>query len=204
MKSSCSDPTLLGSFLENHDLARFPSLTPDLALQKNAIAFTLLMDGIPIVYAGQEHRYAGASAVAAREATWLSGYDTAADLYGFIAALNALRARAVAADEKWTTWNAVASQPAGQDSIVLRKGNAGKQVVAVFTNAGEGAGGATLVLGAETTGFEPGMEVVDVLSCGKATVDGGGGLAVEMEGGLPRVFYPAAGLKGSGLCGSSE
>ena len=48
MKSDCSDTTLLGSFMENHDNVRFPSLTSDLSLAKNAIAFTILADGIPI------------------------------------------------------------------------------------------------------------------------------------------------------------
>ena len=47
-KSTCSDTTLLGSFMENHDNARFPSVTSDLSLAKNAIAFTILQDGIPI------------------------------------------------------------------------------------------------------------------------------------------------------------
>jgi hypothetical protein len=48
MKSDCSDTTLLGAFMENHDNPRFPSLTSDLSLAKNAIAFTILSDGIPI------------------------------------------------------------------------------------------------------------------------------------------------------------
>lgn len=48
MKSDCSDTTLLGTFMENHDNPRFPSLTSDISLTKNAIAFTMLSDGIPI------------------------------------------------------------------------------------------------------------------------------------------------------------
>jgi alpha-amylase len=43
----CSDTSVLGIFAENHDLPRFASLVPDLALAKNAIAFTILADGIP-------------------------------------------------------------------------------------------------------------------------------------------------------------
>jgi hypothetical protein len=46
--SDCLDTTLLGTFMENHDNPRFPSLTSDLSLAKNAIAFTILADGIPI------------------------------------------------------------------------------------------------------------------------------------------------------------
>ena len=43
----CKDTSVLGTFAENHDLPRFASLIPDLALAKNAIAFTILADGIP-------------------------------------------------------------------------------------------------------------------------------------------------------------
>lgn len=49
MKNDCLDTTLLGSFLENHDNPRFPSYTSDYSLDKNAIAFAMLQDGIPIV-----------------------------------------------------------------------------------------------------------------------------------------------------------
>jgi alpha-amylase len=48
MKDTCSDTTLLGSFLENHDQPRFASYTSDYSLAKNAIAFSILQDGIPI------------------------------------------------------------------------------------------------------------------------------------------------------------
>jgi len=48
MMTDCVDTTLLGSFLENHDQPRFPYLTEDMSQAQNAIAFTILMDGIPI------------------------------------------------------------------------------------------------------------------------------------------------------------
>lgn len=44
---SCTDTSVLGVFAENHDLPRFASLVSDLTLAKNAIAFTILSDGIP-------------------------------------------------------------------------------------------------------------------------------------------------------------
>jgi alpha-amylase len=43
----CNDTSVLGTFAENHDLPRFASLVDDMALAKNAIAFTILADGIP-------------------------------------------------------------------------------------------------------------------------------------------------------------
>lgn len=47
VEKGCTDTSVLGTFAENHDLPRFASLVPDLALAKNAIAFTILADGIP-------------------------------------------------------------------------------------------------------------------------------------------------------------
>lgn len=47
VNEGCTDTSVLGTFAENHDLPRFASLVSDLALAKNAIAFTILADGIP-------------------------------------------------------------------------------------------------------------------------------------------------------------
>lgn len=41
---------------------------------------------------------------------------------------------------------------------------------------------------------------MEVLACTSYTVDGSGDLDVAMAGGLPRVFYPASLLSGSGVC----
>lgn len=69
----CKDPTLIGTFIENHDNPRFPFLTKDMSLVKNAIAFTILSDGIPIIYQGQEHHLDGGDDPFCREAIWLTG-----------------------------------------------------------------------------------------------------------------------------------
>lgn len=60
----------------------------------NIVAFTILADGIPIIYEGQEQHYSavgGSGAPYNREAMWLSNYDTEATLYRFIKTLNAIR-----------------------------------------------------------------------------------------------------------------
>ena len=106
MKSTCKDVTLLGSFLENHDNPRFASLTSDMALAKNAIAFQMLADGIPIVYQGQEQHFDGSSTPTQREQLWKSGYDTSAVLYKHIARLNAIRHLAIKNDDGYLSYNA--------------------------------------------------------------------------------------------------
>lgn len=199
MKSSCSDTTLLGSFLENHDLPRFPSQTSDLSLQKNAIAFTMLADGIPIIYAGGEQRYSGGNVPADREATWLSGYNTGSVLYGFVKQLNQIRSLAAAKDPNYLTYKAVPSQPE-TNTIVMRKGQVGAQIVGVFSNLGASGASYTLTVSASNSGFAANQALVEVLGCTAYTTDSSGNLAVAMAGGAPRVFYPAAQLSGSGIC----
>lgn len=82
----------------------FSRYTSDISLAKNAIAFVLLSDGIPIVYAGQEQHYSGGNDPANREATWLSAYNTNAELYRFIASANAIRAYAIGHDSGYLTY----------------------------------------------------------------------------------------------------
>ena len=47
VNKGCNDTSVLGTFAENHDLPRFATLVPDLTLAANALAFTILSDGIP-------------------------------------------------------------------------------------------------------------------------------------------------------------
>lgn len=198
LKSIAVDTSLYGSFLENHDQPRFPSLTSDLAQAKNAIAFTMLKDGIPIVYQNQEQHCDGGAVPADREAIWLSGYPTSATLYGWIATLNEVRSTAIAQDSSYLTYQAY---PVYTDSnnIAMRKGSDGYQVVGLFTNTGS-SGSPSVTLTASMTGFTAGEAVVDVMSCTTFTTDSDGSLYVTLSGGVPRVFYPSARLTGSGIC----
>ena len=62
-----------------------------------------LSDGIPIIYSGQEQHYSGGADPANREATWLSGYSTTAELYKYIATTNKIRKLAVSDSSYLTT-----------------------------------------------------------------------------------------------------
>ncbi|KEQ76988.1 putative alpha-amylase [Aureobasidium namibiae CBS 147.97] len=198
MKSTCKDVTLLGSFLENHDNPRFASLTSDMALAKNAIAFQMLADGIPIVYQGQEQHFDGSSTPTQREQLWKSGYDTSAVLYKHIAKLNAIRHLAVQRDDGYLSYNAY---PVWTDDniIVMRKGNNDTQVIGVFNNFGASGSGNFTLLGT-SSGFDAEMNVTDVLACDSFTTDDKGDLDIEIEGGVPMVLYSSKQLEGSGIC----
>lgn len=199
MKGQASDLSLYGSFLENHDNPRFPSLTSDMSLAKSAIAFTMLMDGIPIIYEGQEQHYQGGDTPNNREAVWLSGYDTSAELYKWITGLNAIRKLAISKDSTYLDYSA---WPIYTDSntIAMRKGYAGSQVVGVYSNVGSGAS-TTVTLTAANTGFTAGQALTDVMGCTAFTADSSGNLAVTISAGVPRVFFATAALSGGGICG---
>jgi alpha-amylase len=200
MKSDCADTTLLGSFMENHDQPRFASYTSDMSLAKNAIAFTILADGIPIIYEGQEQHYSGGSMPSDREAIWLSGYSTTATLYTWIAQTNQIRNQAIYKDSSYVTYKAY---PVYSDSstIVMRKGFTNYQIVSVFTNLGANGASYTLTLPSSDTGFTASQSLTEVMACTPHTTDSSGNLAVSMASGLPRIFYPTAQLTGSGVCG---
>ena len=199
MKQDCADTTLLGSFLENHDNPRFPSLTSDVSLIKNAIAFTMLADGIPIIYYGQEQEFAGGSVPNNREAFWTSGYSTSSPLYSHISTLNKLRRQAISRSSTYATYQA-STVYNDTSTIVMRKGNTGYQIVGVFSNKGSSGASYSLTLASSATGFSPSQNVIEVLGCTKTTTDSKGNLLVSMASGLPRIFYSEAQLSGSGLC----
>lgn len=56
---SLQDLTVLGNFLENQDLPRWHNSSVDPQSLYNAMAWTFMTDGIPIVYYGQEQGFSG-------------------------------------------------------------------------------------------------------------------------------------------------
>lgn len=201
MKSTCKDVTLLGSFLENHDNVRFPSLTSDVALAKNAILFTMLMDGIPIIYYGQEQHFSGASTPSNREALWTSDYSTTTTLYEFITKINAIRTFAINKASSFLTYNAY---PIYSDThnIAMRKGVTGSQLISAYSNVGASAS-ASFTLSSADTGFTANEAITELISCTAVTADASGDLDVTVFSGVPGVFTPTAALSGSSLCSSS-
>ncbi|KXT01114.1 hypothetical protein AC578_10882 [Pseudocercospora eumusae] len=198
--SGCKDVTLLGSFIENHDNPRFPSMTSDTTLIRTAITFSILQDGIPIIYQGQEQKFSGARVPQNREALWTSNYNQNSDLYLHIQRLNAIRSWAISKDSGYLTYNAWPIQSTPRD-IVMRKGYAGRQMVFVCSNRGSGAGSVTMTLGATNSGFTAGQRITEVLRCSTLTADSRGNLGVRIQSGLPSVLYPTDALVGSGICG---
>ncbi|PYI18246.1 alpha-amylase [Aspergillus violaceofuscus CBS 115571] len=227
MKHACPNVSTLTTFSENHDVPRFASLINDLnvsplspltpillstifpppqpqtnpsrKLAKNILTFTLLYDGIPMIYQGQEQHLSGAHDPQNREALWLTGYATtpeAAPLYTHIATLNALRRHAIRLDAAYVD---TLTYPLyrGSSEMGFRKGREDRPVVMVLSTQGSASGAYKIRL---TTGFQPSVEVVEVLSCQRYTVSEVGELWLGMDRGEPRVLFPVRWMEGSGLC----
>lgn len=113
--------------------------------------------------------------------------------------MNQIRNQAVYKDSSYVLYKAYPIYSDGS-VIAMRKGYTGSQIISVFNNQGASGGSYTLTLSSSDTGFTDSQSVVEVLSCTAYTTDSSGNLNVAMSGGLPRVFYPAAQLSGSGVC----
>merc|ERR1712025_1154783 len=76
MPSKFQDTSVLGTFLDNHDNARFLSIENDQVKYMNALAHVLLSSGIPIVYYGTEQGFSGGDDPANREILWPTNFDS--------------------------------------------------------------------------------------------------------------------------------
>lgn len=193
------DTTRLGNFIENHDVARFPTVTSDSGRIKTAIAYSMLSDGIPIIYQGQEQALNGARDPFNREAIWPTKYNTGHENYVLISKINQIRNQAVFVDRTGFLNYRAAAIKINDYALALRKGNAGSQIVGVFSNMGNTGTPYTVTLSGSDTGFRSNEKVVEIIGCSTLTADGAGNLAVQITAG-PRVFFPQAKLVGSRIC----
>ncbi|RJE21427.1 alpha-amylase [Aspergillus sclerotialis] len=213
VQQDCKDFTRLGTFVENQDLPRFASLIDDITLAKNAMAFNILSDGIPIgisppsmtlynakkisVLQGQEQHMSGNYSPYNRAPLWTTGYNTEGSLYTLTATLNRLRNHALRIDNHYASSHSQELYIDGS-TYATRKGPEGVQIVSVFSNQGSKGGKYQLAL---QGGFAPGMDVMEILGCTRLTSNEVGNITVEMGAGEPKVFFPISQLNGSGLCG---
>ncbi|QQK46373.1 Rutin-alpha-L-rhamnosidase [Penicillium digitatum] len=181
-------------------ILNYPIYTSDYSQAKNVISFIFFSDGIPIVYSGQEQHYSGANDPENREAIWLSGYSTTAELYQYIAITNDIRKAAVAADPSYLTTKNV---PFYQDNhtLAMKKGSDSSPVITILSNAG--SSGPSYTLSLSGSGYSSGAKLIELYTCTFITVDSSGKIAVSMACGLPRVLIFASSMSNNGLCGVS-
>jgi alpha-amylase len=167
----------------------------------NAITFTMLQDGVPIIYQGQEQHLAGGATPSNREALWLSGYNTTTPLYKHIKLINTFRNLVTSANSAFVASNL---QPVYWDArtLVTRKGPSSTPVIGIYTNIGQNGAAYALSLAKTVTMFNKNQQVIDVISCELFTTDKTGNLAVIISDGLPRVLWDYKSIAGRGICGS--
>lgn len=166
-------------------------------LAKNVITFTILFDGVPMIYQGQEQHFDGPSTPQNREALWTSGYNTNAELYKLISKLNRIRKHAIRLDPGYVNAQSH-SVYQGSSDIAFTKGVEGRQLIMLLSSQGSKGKPYTVTL---PVGYNAGTEVTETLNCKKYTVNNYGELVVEMQAGEPRIFFPTQLMNGSNLCG---
>lgn len=176
VSSKFPDPSALGTFLDNHDNARWLNTKNDKTLLKNALAYVILARGIPIVYYGTEQGYAGGNDPANREDLWRSSFSTDAELYQAIKRLSAARSAVggLAADDH--------QHVLVSDGVYAWK-RAGGDLVVLTTNSGSSGGGERCL----QTG-RANQKYDDAFGDGSYTADGNGQVCVTISGGNPVVL----------------
>ena len=90
-EAAFKDVDALGSFMDNHDNARFLSnFQGNWAGFLNAITFAMTARGIPFFYYGDEQGFSGGNDPANRESLW-NAMDTSAEVYQKVAKINRAR-----------------------------------------------------------------------------------------------------------------
>ncbi|KAL0256771.1 hypothetical protein SLS55_009168 [Diplodia seriata] len=199
LDTTCHDPTIMGVFTENQDVARLGHMTNDLSHLKNALVFALLGDGIPIMYYGAEQAFSGGEDPGNREALWLSGYNTSAPLYQLVKKINFAR-NAMMAGVTYTYWSPYWTHKtraiiAHDDVLAMRKGY-DKSIVTVMTNKGTDAADiGPFEIG--DTNFHGQAQIVDVITCKTKTTGDAGIFSTTVTGGEPQVWIPTAYFNGT-------
>lgn len=189
------DSNLHGVFFENQDMPRIAATNTDATIAQNAAAFTLLGDGIPIIYYGQEHNLNGGNDPYNRAATWLrqNGALTEASLCEFVSRLNQIRSWAIKKSPGYTTYGTYTLNYS-KNQISIRK----DVLRTILTNAGVNQAADTYTTdGAE---FSHGAPVVDLISCKTYTANKQGEVTVHVGGGAVVVLMEQSVASGSGLC----
>jgi len=90
------DTSVLGLFIDNHDNERWLHHNPSIPMLKNALAYILTAEGIPIMYYGTEQEFNGGNDPEDREPLWPTGLNQDTEIYKFVSAINSARK-----DQEW-------------------------------------------------------------------------------------------------------
>ena len=116
-------PEYIATFVDNHDNPRFLNRCNDRKKFINAIVFSIVWEGIPVLYYGDEQFFSGGNDPQNRETMW-NKYNNKSELYIILSKVNALR-------KKIKLWNYdIIQRYADNNFYAFTRGN----VLACFTN----------------------------------------------------------------------
>jgi len=168
---------LLGTFIDNHDQARFLSQQKDLTLYENAIAYTLLSAGIPIIYYGTEQGFNGGNDPYNREPLWTTNFRNTTRLYKFISKVNDYRKKA-------KVWNYPQIQRyADADFYAFTRGN----TFVATTNVGSNG------IAEETITYHPyqnGQTLCNLFNPSDCVTVQNGKFRVTLDKGVCKLYFP--------------
>lgn len=188
--------TLHQVFFENHDMPRIAATNSDASIAQNAAAFTILGDGIPIIFYGQEHNLNGGNDPYNRVAAWLpqnGELSTNNPLVDYVTTLNKIRAWAIKKSPGYTTYGTYVLNYS-EDQISIRK----DVLRTILTNAGMSQPSASYIT--QGSAFEAGATVVDMISCKAYQADDDGEVTVTIGAGAVVVLLEQDLAQGSGVC----
>ncbi|KAL2313830.1 1,4-alpha-D-glucan glucanohydrolase [Schizosaccharomyces pombe] len=190
MASNCSkyDSTLMLTFIENHDLYRFPYYTSDQSQIMGALSFVLIWDGIPSIFYGQEQGFNGGEDPANRPALWLTDYDQSNPYYTVIKTMVAFRKFVITQDPDWVT-STYQSIESAVDHYVGQKND----VLVMFNNMGVTN---NLTIYEVETNYTANEVVSDVFGHRTLTVGADKTLTASMTNGYPLIMYPHSKMSG--------
>ena len=111
--------------------------------------------------------------------------------------MNALRSHAIGINSGYLNNHSVTLHT-DLSTYATAKGADGVTIVGVFSNQGTKGGAYELALAG---GYAPGTNVTEVFSCKTQAANNVGNITVQMNMGMPNVFFPTVNMNGSGLCG---
>ena len=163
-------PEYTATFVENHDNERFLNQCNDRSKFTNAIIFSLLYEGVPVMYYAGEQYYAGGKDPNNREPLW-DNYNTQSVLYQLVGKANKLR-------KSYNIWKYKVVQRYADDNFyAFTRGN----VLACFTNT------QSLQRTITYHEFSNGDRLCNILYDGDCVTVSGGGIQINM-GDYPKVY----------------
>jgi len=177
-QSQFADVDLLGTFIDNHDNARFLSGTSDYKLYQNAITYTLMSAGIPIIYYGTEQGYTGTNDPNNRESLWQTRFSTQSPLYQLIRTIISYRKQA-------QIWQYPQVQRYSDDSFYAF--TRGTTFVAL-TNGGSSSG--TLMRNITYHPYKEGTKLCEIFYPTDCVLVQNGAFPVYLDNGESKIFYP--------------